>query len=58
LRALPLAKPHVERSLIWIHHSRKPLAPAAQKFIETVNAEIHAAASHIRITGAGRVSSV
>jgi len=57
LRALPLAKPHVERSLIWVHHSRRPLAPAAQKFIETVNAEIHAAAGRIRIAGAGRASS-
>jgi DNA-binding transcriptional LysR family regulator len=49
LRALPLAKPHVERSLIWVHHARRPLSPATRKFIETVNAEIHAAVRRLQL---------
>ncbi len=51
LRALPLVKPHMERSLLWAHHARKPMTPATQKFIETVNQEIHAAVR--RLKGAG-----
>lgn len=54
LRALPLAKPHVERSLIWIHHARRPLTPAAKKFIETVNMEIQAAVRRLKLEKAVR----
>jgi len=58
LRALPLAKPHVERSLIWVHHARRPLTPATRKFIETVNLEIHASIRRLNIYPQPRKRSV
>lgn len=48
LRAIPLAKPHLERSLLWVHHSRRPMTPATKKFIEFVNMEINAAMAMLR----------
>ena len=58
LRALPLAKPHVERSLIWVHHARRPLTPATRKFIETVNDEIHESVRRLKIYPQSRKRSV
>jgi LysR family nitrogen assimilation transcriptional regulator len=43
LRAYPLAKPHLKRSLIWVHHPRRPMTPATKRFIEVINEEVNQA---------------
>ncbi len=48
LRAIALAKPHLERSMQWVHHPRRPMTPATKKFIEFVNDEIDAALAVLR----------
>ncbi|HYD68991.1 LysR family transcriptional regulator [Azospirillum sp.] len=34
LRAYPIVEPRMVRTLAWVHHPRRPLSPAASKFIE------------------------
>jgi DNA-binding transcriptional LysR family regulator len=48
LRALPLAKPHMDRSLVWVHHPRRPMTPATKRFIDVVNDEIREAVTALR----------
>ena len=50
LRAYPIVEPRMARTLAWIHHPRRPLSPAASKFIEIMTAEL--------IQVAGEVSAV
>jgi len=48
LRAIPLRKPHLQRSMQWVHHPKRPMTPATKKFIETINSEIKAAVEILR----------
>lgn len=43
LRAYPLAKPHLKRSLVWVHHPRRPMTPATKRFIDLINDEVRKA---------------
>jgi LysR family nitrogen assimilation transcriptional regulator len=51
LRALPLARPNMNRSLIWVHHSRRPMTPATRRFIDVVNEEIKRAIAALQGIG-------
>lgn len=43
LRAYPLAKPHLKRSLVWVQHARHPMSPATKRFIDIINEEVNKA---------------
>jgi DNA-binding transcriptional LysR family regulator len=44
LSAFPLAKPYLQRSLVWVHHPRRPFTAATRIFIDFVNKQIDIAA--------------
>lgn len=37
VKAHPISSPRMKRFLQWVHHPRRPLTPAAQKFMDVMN---------------------